>query len=75
MSKNTKCHTSLLCSYKSKNSSWCSGDQDVVCLNGSCAENARCDGRYQCSYGEDEHWCLMSKSSVDRVAYRYDIKI
>lgn len=66
-----ECAASLLCSYKSKNSSWCSGNQDVVCLNGTCAENARCDGIYQCSHGEDEHWCLTSESFGDHMTYRY----
>ena len=68
---NFECKTSLLCSYKSRNSSWCNGDNDVVCLNGTCAYNARCDGEYQCTHGEDEHWCLMSKSWYDHIVYRY----
>ena len=66
------CRTSLLCSYKNRpNSSWCNDDKDAICLNGSCARNARCDGKYQCLHGEDEHWCLTSRQYNDHVVYRY----
>ena len=68
--KGTECQQSLLCFYKSSNSSWCNGPNDVICLNGTCATDARCDGRYQCSYGEDEHWCAMHLSYIDQMQYR-----
>ena len=65
------CATSLLCSYRSENSSWCSGYKDVVCLNGTCVQNARCDGNHQCLHGEDEHWCQQRDSLTERMLYRY----
>ncbi|CAF4167986.1 unnamed protein product, partial [Adineta steineri] len=68
--KDTVCSTSVLCSYKSKNSSWCAGSQDVVCLDGTCVENARCDGMYHCQNGEDEHWCPADKRLEAIIAYR-----
>lgn len=64
------CAKSLLCSYRSKNSSWCNEDKDVVCLNGECAKNARCDGKYQCLHGEDEHWCFTYQTFSDLAVYR-----
>ena len=54
------CEDDPLCFYVSKNKSWCSGPSDVVCLNGSCATNARCNQNFECSHGEDEYWCLIS---------------
>ncbi|CAF1118587.1 unnamed protein product [Adineta steineri] len=55
-----ECDEDPLCFYMSKNTSWCSGPTDVVCLNGSCAAGARCNGKSECSYGEDEYWCLLN---------------
>ena len=55
---------------KSRNSSYCSENRDVICLNGTCEENARCDGIYQCPYGEDEHWCLTYHLYTDDLLYR-----
>lgn len=54
------CDDDPLCFYVSKNQSWCSGSNDVVCLNGSCAINARCNRKFECSHGEDEYWCLLN---------------
>ncbi|CAF0861978.1 unnamed protein product [Adineta ricciae] len=67
---NRACSASLLCTSRGANSSWCGKAQDFICLNGSCVENARCDGTYQCPYGEDEHWCTVSHSYYDNVMYR-----
>jgi hypothetical protein len=55
-----ECDDNPLCFYVSKNKSWCSGLTDVVCLNGSCAKNARCNQKFECPHGEDEYWCLLN---------------
>ncbi|UJR20169.1 hypothetical protein I4U23_023301 [Adineta vaga] len=60
-----KCTNSLLCSHRSKNASWCFETEDVVCLDGTCRENARCNGKRQCPDGEDEHWCSPHDSLGD----------
>ncbi|CAF3974828.1 unnamed protein product [Adineta steineri] len=49
----------MMCFYKSKNVSWCSGPNDVVCLDGTCRLDARCDEKTQCPYGEDEYRCVL----------------
>ena len=54
-----ECENDPLCFYVSRNKSWCSGPSDVVCFNGSCALNARCNKKFECSHGEDEYWCLL----------------
>lgn len=63
------CENSKLCWYKRKNGT-CSEPQDVVCLNGSCAKDARCNGVYDCSFGEDEYWCYTR--STNGLIYRAD---
>ncbi|CAF4374104.1 unnamed protein product [Rotaria socialis] len=65
------CEMSVLCSYRNNTSEFCSKPNDVVCLNGTCAKNARCDKKHQCSHGEDEHWCMPSGSLTDSFIYRY----
>jgi hypothetical protein len=57
-----------LCFYRSENRS-CSNEKDVVCLNGSCILNARCNGELECLYGEDEYRC--SSTSLDTVNPTY----
>ena len=64
------CSNSLLCSYRSKNAT-CNGKNDVICLNGACIKNARCDGIKQCLHGEDEHWCSPHSDLLGRALYRY----
>ena len=69
---NQECPNSLLCAYKGKNTT-CSDENDVVCLNGACAENARCDGIKQCLHGEDEYWCSPNPGSfLYAISYRYN---
>ena len=58
----TDCEDSILCSWRST-TTVCSGSTDVICLNGTCVENARCNGFSDCSYGEDEYWCPALDSS------------
>ncbi|CAF1394347.1 unnamed protein product [Adineta ricciae] len=36
----------------------CNGTKDVMCLNGTCIKDARCNDRRECSHGEDEYRCL-----------------
>jgi len=59
-----------LCFYKSKNSS-CSNTNDVVCLDGSCREDSRCNGILECKNGEDEYLCPPQLFVSDQLAYRY----
>ena len=56
----------ILCFYLKNNSRIrCDGSvplldkfyKDVHCLNGTCIPNARCNGIYECFYGEDEYYC------------------
>ncbi|CAF0857990.1 unnamed protein product [Adineta steineri] len=49
---------------------------DVFCLNGSCAKTARCNGEFNCEYGEDEYMCgpkddYTQKYGVDQLHYRH----
>ena len=57
----------VLCFYKSKNDS-CRGLSDVVCFNGECKVNARCNGSIECQHGEDEYWCPPQR--IDARVYR-----
>lgn len=52
-----ECFDPILCSYKSRNVSYCFEVHDALCLNGFCAHNGRCNGSAECPFGEDEHWC------------------
>ncbi|CAF1435934.1 unnamed protein product [Adineta steineri] len=65
------CMTSPLCFYKNMNVSSCSNPKDVICLNGTCIPNGRCDKIHQCLHGEDEHWCTLHTSLSD-FDYRHD---
>jgi hypothetical protein len=59
-----RCDDQVLCHYKSKNES-CSGVNDVLCLNGSCRKNARCNGTFECPFGEDEYWCPLGNQAAN----------
>ena len=66
--KEFSCMDPILCSYKSQNKSFCSENKDVVCLNGTCVPNARCNGVFDClPYGEDEYWCTSSSLPIYRL--------
>lgn len=65
------CLNSSLCAYKSKNET-CSGAKDAVCLNGTCVQNARCDGIKQCLHGEDEYWCSPHADFFRTAIYRFE---
>jgi hypothetical protein len=69
-------YDSVLCSHKSTNKSFCSGDTDVVCRDGTCRSNARCNGKKEClPHGEDEYWCQKHSSSFSLLTYRGAKKI
>jgi hypothetical protein len=57
----------LICGNRRKD---CSDTKDFVCINGSCVKNARCDGKTDCNYGEDEYWCHAQLSKVTLKRYR-----
>jgi hypothetical protein len=42
-----------------KNDSNCNGLNDVMCLDGVCQRNARCNHKWDCFNGEDEYWCYF----------------
>ena len=51
-----------VCFYQEKHfrngtKSHCDSVNDVMCLNDTCIKNARCNGRIECSHGEDEYRC------------------
>lgn len=54
-----------------KNRSLCGYDSlDVFCLNGTCMKGVRCDGYFDCEYGEDEYMCYLGESAVEHRTYR-----
>ncbi|CAF2880422.1 unnamed protein product [Rotaria sp. Silwood2] len=53
----------------------CSSSFDFTCLDGHCAKNGWCDGKYDCSQGEDESICIRqgkSRSKSSDELYRLD---
>jgi hypothetical protein len=67
--------TQILCSHYRDEDGSCSGIYDAICLNDSiCKKNARCDGKYDCSNGEDEYWCAPFPLT-NSIEYRYDKKM
>ncbi|CAF1486919.1 unnamed protein product [Adineta ricciae] len=60
----------LWCFYQQQNSSSCSKERDVICLDGSCKPNARCNGTFECAYGEDEYRCVAAALESDYIIYR-----
>ena len=40
----------------------CRGLSDVLCLDGTCQRGGRCDGEWDCFYGEDEYLCYLRQS-------------
>ena len=44
----------VYCSDRPEN---CSDSKDFVCMNSTCVKGARCDGNFDCEYGEDEYRC------------------
>lgn len=54
--------------FTNNTNSSCSSRKDVMCLNNSCIKDARCNGKIECSYGEDEYRCVPQNQSP--VKYR-----
>ena len=46
----------------------CNNPKDVMCLNDVCIKNARCNGKKECSQGEDEYRC--AKQNQTPMQYR-----
>ncbi|CAF1635205.1 unnamed protein product [Adineta ricciae] len=63
------CKTSLLCFYRNESIPSCSKSKDVICLNGTCIPDGRCNKIHQCLHGEDEYWCPLDNTLID-FAYR-----
>ncbi len=49
--------------FKNGTDSTCNSLSDVMCLNDICIKNARCNGKIECLYGEDEYRCLPQGTS------------
>ncbi|UJR11129.1 hypothetical protein I4U23_015310 [Adineta vaga] len=63
------CKDEILCHHR-RDTEQCSGKMDVTCFDNSCAENARCNGRHNCEYGEDEYWCSPNEY-MGNMKYKY----
>ena len=64
--------TNILCSSYRDTHGSCSGVNDFICLEDNrCNKNARCNGMFDCSYGEDEYLCPTG-SPTNRDQYRLD---
>ncbi|CAF1067220.1 unnamed protein product [Adineta steineri] len=60
----------ILCSHKRSRFSNCTKITDAICIDDDrCVPNGRCDGKRDCSYGEDEYWCAP-KSYKEQMHYR-----
>ena len=52
-------------------------ERDVICLSGDCKKLARCNGTFDCKYGEDEYMCYLYHEDIkidpidQKVIYRY----
>ena len=56
----------ILCFHKNK-TDLCRFESDVVCLDGQCMPNSRCNGISECQHGEDEYWCILH----EQASYRF----
>ncbi|CAF0803116.1 unnamed protein product [Adineta steineri] len=63
----------ILCSNHRSKTDLCSGIHDVMCLDGRCVKNGRCNGQSDCFHGEDEYWCAPS-TLANQLVYRYNKK-
>ena len=59
----------ILCFFR--RDSRCNGPNDVVCLNGECHRNARCNLTRECPDGEDEYWCHFNANGGEFVPSSY----
>lgn len=61
------CVNDVLCSYRSRNKTFCSGEKDALCHNKTCVPGGRCNDVDDClPYGEDEYWCAPKPTEVYR---------
>ena len=64
------------CARRSQRPSNCSGENDVMCFDGTCLRNARCNDRRQCPLGEDEYMCDYPSSSQSKIVpYREEKEV
>ncbi|UJR18900.1 hypothetical protein I4U23_022028 [Adineta vaga] len=62
----------VLCSIFRDKDGVCSAEKDFLCIkDNQCKKNKRCDGSFDCEYGEDEYWC-PSGSLANQNMYRFD---
>jgi hypothetical protein len=66
--------TTVLCSNHRSEDGSCSGIHDVMCLDGRCVKNARCNGMFDCQSGEDEYWCAPGTLD-NQLEYRHTKKM
>ena len=67
--------TPILCSHYRDKNGLCSNTKDFICLGDDhCVKNARCNGIFDCFYGEDEYWCV-SGTLDEQIKYRLDKKL
>ncbi|CAF5098036.1 unnamed protein product, partial [Rotaria sp. Silwood1] len=52
------------------NSTSCDGFHNFVCFDGSCVSVYRCDGKWQCPFGEDEYMCDYRNTVSSFYSYR-----
>ena len=74
------CWKDLRCPNRSDDEHWCSRQQqpsnrstlnDFTCFDGESAENGRCNGNFDCRFGEDEYMCdALGLFEVSEVPYR-----
>jgi hypothetical protein len=50
----------------------CNSVNDVMCLNGTCIKNAKCNGKNECLHSEDEYRCITRNKPT--LSYRGDKK-
>ena len=70
----TKCNDNLVQCYGYQQTSSCAGLFDFMCLDGKCMKKGWCNQSFDCSYGEDELFCINrnigSSDAFDRRFYR-----
>jgi hypothetical protein len=47
-----------------------SDTRDFICINGTSINNARCNEKIDCEYGEDEYWCSPYRPETGSKQYR-----
>ena len=58
-----------LCFYRGLHGT-CAKENDVICLDGTCRLNARCNQTFECPHGEDEYRCSYRSIIDETFEYR-----